>query len=82
MKINTHTSHASAFISSTFIDLKEERNAVASVLRDSNLNINALDIKPASNDSSRKEIITGIRESDFIILALQKNLWVKNSILV
>jgi hypothetical protein len=68
MKINLHTSHPSAFISSTFIDLKEERNAVANVLREYNLNINALDIKPASNDSSRKEIISGIKESDFIIL--------------
>ena len=68
MKINIHTSHPSAFISSTFIDLKEERKAVADVLRKANLNINAIDVKPAANDSSRKEIINGIRESDFIIL--------------
>jgi len=68
MKINTHTSHPSAFISSTFIDLVEERMAVADVLRRSNLNINALDVKPASSDSSKKEILTGINESDFIIL--------------
>ena len=72
MRINTHTSHPSAFISSTFMDLRKERNAVASVLRASNLNINALDIKPASTNSSRKEIITGIRESDFIILIVGK----------
>lgn len=70
MKINIHTSHPSAFISSTFADLKEERDAIADVLRGSNLNINALDIKPASNDSSRKEILSGIRESDFIILII------------
>jgi hypothetical protein len=70
MKINIYTSHPSAFISSTFIDLEEERNAVANVLRASNLNINALDVKPASNDSSRKEILTGIKESDFIILII------------
>ena len=68
MKINIHTSHPSAFISSTFIDLEEERMAVAEVLRRSNLNVNALDIKPASNDSSKKQILTGIKESDFIIL--------------
>jgi len=68
MKINIHTSHPSAFISSTFLDLEQERHAVANVLRDSNLNINALDVKPASNDSSRKEILTGIKEGDFIIL--------------
>lgn len=70
MKINLHTSHPSAFISSTFLDLQQERNAVANVLRESNLNINALDVKPASNDSSRKEILSGIKESDFIILII------------
>ena len=70
MKINIHTSHPSAFISSTFIDLEKERMAVAEVLRQSNLNVNALDIKPASNDSSKKEILTGIKESDFIILII------------
>lgn len=68
MKINTHTSHPSAFISSTFIDLEEERSAVADVLRKANLNINALDIKPASSDSSKKEILSGIKESDFLVL--------------
>ncbi len=70
MKINLHTSHPSAFISSTFIDLKKEREAVAQVLKDSNLNINALDVKPASNISSKKEIMEGIKESDFIILII------------
>lgn len=68
MKINIHTSHPSAFISSTFTDLEDERKAVANVLRESNLLINALDIKPASNDSSKKEILNGIKESDFLIL--------------
>ncbi len=70
MKINIHTSHPSAFISSTFLDLEQERNAVASALKESNLNINALDVKPASNSSSREEILTGIKESDFIILII------------
>ena len=68
MKINKYTSHASAFISSTFVDLEMERKAVANILREFNLNINALDIKPASNDSSKKEIMAGIKESDFVIL--------------
>lgn len=70
MKINMHTSHPSAFISSTFNDLQKERVFVANTLRERGLNINALDIKPASNDSSKKEIINGIRESDFIILII------------
>ena len=68
MKINTHTSHPSVFISSTFADLESERRAVAKVLSGSNINVNALDIKPASNDSSRSEILRGIKESDFVIL--------------
>lgn len=68
MKINVHTSHPSAFISSRFLDLEVERSEVTRVLRESNLNINALDVKPASNDSSKKEIINGIKESDFVIL--------------
>jgi len=68
MNINRNTSHPSAFISSTFIDLKAERKAVAKVLDMADLNINALDTKPASNDSSKREIIKGIRESDFFIL--------------
>ena len=70
MNINKHTSHPSAFISSTFVDLKAERRAVAKVLKKSGLNINALDTKPASNESSKKEIIKGIKESDFVILII------------
>ncbi|MEH6473441.1 MAG: DUF4062 domain-containing protein [Halopseudomonas sp.] len=70
MKINLHTSHPSAFISSTFIDLQEERAAVADALKESGLNVNALDIKPASTDSSKKEILRGVRESDFVILII------------
>jgi regulator of replication initiation timing len=46
----------------------DERKAVADVLEKANLNINAIDVKPAANDSSKKEIINGIKESDFIIL--------------
>ncbi|MFH1950313.1 MAG: DUF4062 domain-containing protein, partial [Pseudomonadota bacterium] len=68
MKINRNTSHPSAFISSTFADLKEERRAVAQVLAMAGVNVNALDVKPASNDSSQKEIRNGIKESDFIIV--------------
>jgi hypothetical protein len=63
-----NTSHPSAFISSTFLDFKEERKAVARILQAYNLNVNALDIKPASNSNSKKEILNGIKESDFIIL--------------
>lgn len=70
MKINIHTSHPSAFISSTFLDLKEERAAVAATLRHRGINVNALDIRPASNNSSKKEILNGIRESDFLILII------------
>jgi len=70
MKINMHTSHPSAFISSTFIDLYEDRNEVANTLRERELNVNALDIRPASTQSSRNEILNGIRESDFVILII------------
>jgi len=68
MQINIHTSHPSAFISSTFLDLKEERKAVENALIKSNLNINAIDVMPASNASSKDEILNGIKESDFVIL--------------
>jgi len=68
MQINTHTSHPSAFISSTFLDLELERKAVENALRKSNLNINAIDVRPASNESSINEILEGIKESDFVIL--------------
>ncbi|VVS92541.1 DUF4062 domain-containing protein [Desulfoluna spongiiphila] len=68
MNINMHTSHPSAFISSTFMDLKQERKAVAQILRENGLNVNALDVKPASSQTSRREIVNGIKESDFVIL--------------
>lgn len=68
MKINTETSHPSVFISSTFVDLKEERKAVAEILRKLDFRINALDIAPAADDDSKSEILQGIKESDFIIL--------------
>lgn len=70
MKLNLHTSHPSAFISSTFIDLQEERVLVANELKENGLNVNALDVKPASNNTSKTEIIRGIRESDFVILII------------
>lgn len=65
MKINSNTSHPSAFISSTFLDLADERKAVAKALNEAKINVNALDVKPASNNSSKEEIINGIKESDF-----------------
>lgn len=70
MKVNMHTSHPSAFISSTFVDLYEDRTAIAEVLKARGLNVNALDIRPASSQSSKKEILNGIRESDFVILLI------------
>tara|TARA_R110001599_G_C12276626_1_gene662547 strand:- start:6982 stop:7701 length:720 start_codon:yes stop_codon:yes gene_type:complete len=70
MKVNMHTSHPSAFISSTFVDLYEDRVVVADALKERGLNVNALDIRPASNQSSKHEILTGIRESDFVILLI------------
>ena len=63
-----HTSHPSAFISSTFTDLYQDRAVVAEVLKNRGLNVNALDVRPASTQSSQKEILAGIRESDFVIL--------------
>jgi len=70
MKVNLHTSHPSAFISSTFIDLQDERASVAERLQENGLNVNALDVKPATNNTSKTEIIRGIRESDFVILII------------
>ncbi len=70
MKINIHTSHPSAFISSTFLDLKPERAAVAEILRENGLNVNALDVQPASSGSSKNEILNCIKQSDFIILII------------
>ena len=70
MKANQHTSYPSAFISSTFIDLQYERASVAEALKDNGLNVNALDVKPATNNTSKTEILKGIRESDFVILII------------
>ena len=70
MRINTQSLHPSAFISSTFQDLSKERKAVADVLSQRGLNVNALDVIPASNTTSKKEIDNGIRLSDFIILII------------
>jgi len=70
MKVNLHSSHPSAFISSTFIDLQEERASVAETLREYGLLVNALDVKPATNNSSKSEILRGIKESDFVILLI------------
>jgi len=70
MKVNKHTSHPSVFISSTFIDLQEERESVADALHSRGLIINALDTKPTSNNTSTREIIDGIKESDFVVLII------------
>jgi hypothetical protein len=68
LNINLHTSYPSVFISSTFLDLRPERDVVSDALEKSGFNVNALDVKPASNDSSKDQIIEGIKESDFVIL--------------
>ena len=70
MNINLNISHPSAFISSTFADLKDERYVVSEALRKRGIIVNALDVQPASNHNSRKAILNGIKESDFIILIL------------
>ena len=58
------------FLSSTFIDLQDERASVAEILQGNGLNVNALDVKPATNNTSKAEILRGIRESDFVILII------------
>lgn len=68
MQLNDNTSHPSAFISSTFLDLEEERHAVDQTLKNAGVNVNALDTKPASTSAARDEILKGIRESDFVIV--------------
>jgi len=70
MKVNQYTSHPSAFISSTFIDLQDERASVAEALKDNGLIVNALEVKPATDNTSKIEILKGIRESDFVILII------------
>ncbi|EGQ9765657.1 DUF4062 domain-containing protein [Vibrio alginolyticus] len=60
--------HPSVFISSTFVDFMDERQAIADVLRSESINVNALDIQPASNNSSKSQIERGIKEADFVIL--------------
>lgn len=70
MQIFPHNQTPSVFISSTFIDLKNERRLVASTLEKSGVHVNALDVKPASTNTSKVEIINGIRQSDFLILII------------
>lgn len=70
MQLNDNTSHPSAFISSTFLDLKAERHAVAETLGRAGINVNALDVRPASTNTARQEILGGIRESDFVIVII------------
>lgn len=62
--------YPSAFISSTFLDLKSERKIVTELFRRLNIIPQALDTKPASNNSSKSEIIKGIRDSDFVVLVV------------
>ncbi len=66
--INSNMRHPSAFISSTFTDLKHERQIITQLFKALNIVPQALDTRPASNNSSKSEIIRGIRESDFIVL--------------
>lgn len=70
MRINVNTSQPSVFISSTFLDLKNERFEVATVLKEYGMRVNALDVSPASSENSKSRIIDGITESDFVILIL------------
>lgn len=70
MKLNTNTLHPSAFISSTFLDLKEERIAIANVLKAANVNVNALDVIPAATESSRNQILKGIQTCDFVVVII------------
>ena len=62
--------HPSVFISSTFVDFMNERQAIADVLRSESINVNALDIQPASNNSSKSQIERGIKEADFVIILI------------
>lgn len=59
-----------AFISSTFIDLKLERRAVADALERQKVLVSALDVAPASTRSSKEGILKGIDACDFLILIL------------
>ncbi|WP_181317540.1 DUF4062 domain-containing protein [Photobacterium kishitanii] len=61
-------SEPSVFISSTFVDFIKERDAVAAVLRDLSIKVNAIGIQPASSKSPKDKIIEGIIDADFIIL--------------
>lgn len=70
MNLNRHTSRPSVFISSTFIDLKQERQEVARALKNRGVEPNALDVQSASSQTPRKKILDGIKESDFIILII------------
>jgi hypothetical protein len=67
LNINSDSLRASAFISSTFIDLKKERKAVAETLRKCSVDVNALDEIP-STDSAKSVIEQGIKQCDFVIV--------------
>lgn len=60
--------YPSAFISSTFLDLRTERKTVTDLFKRLNIIPQALDTQPASNNSSKSEIIKGIQQSDFVVL--------------
>ena len=70
MNVNSSISHPSAFISSTFIDLKDDRKKVADVLNKRGVLVNALDEQPASNKKAKDRILNGIEQSDFVILII------------
>lgn len=62
--------YPTAFISSTFLDLKTERKTVTDLFKRLNIIPQALDTQPASNNSSKSEIIKGIHQSDFVVLLI------------
>ena len=68
--VNVRMKYPSGFISSTFTDLKHERQVITQLFKDLNIVPQALDTRPACNNSSRNEIIDGIRESDFVVLII------------
>jgi len=56
------------FISSTFLDLRDERDALSNLFREFGIDVLALDAMPSSGDSPQKVIAQGITKSDLVIL--------------
>lgn len=70
MRDKLNGSRPTAFISSTFLDLERERKVVAEALANRGVLVNALEEIPASTSTSKEKILTGIDESDFVVLIL------------